>query len=276
MSSGIVNARHSAHIAHRHPPRPLAGRVALVTDGTSEVGAGVALALAEAGAAVAVNGEEKAVAELVADIRARGAAACRVEAEPGAEEAVRKMFARVAGELGSVDILISNTGVQHSGPFHVTALADWHKVTSDYLTSQFLHTREAVRLFMARRQNEQRQAAAGKIICIASPRSGASRSGQSARAASVGALRGLMASLARELAVYRIRVNVIVPGVLDAEPDGGSALARAELFEHIPYGRLGDVGDIANAAVWLASDQSDYLTGATLYVDGGMNLPALY
>jgi len=255
----------------------LAGQKALVTGANSGIGAGIARALAEAGAAVAVNyvSAPERTEELLDDIREDGGTAIGVRADVSDERQVRDMFAQVTDELGDLDILINNAGLQRDAKVHEMSLDDWNFVIGVNLTGQFLCSREAIRGFLRRKVARGCSCSAGKIICVSSVHDRIPWAGHANYAASKGGVMLLMQTMAQELAVHKIRVNSISPGAIKT-PINRMAWetpeAEAELLELIPYGRVGNVDDIANAAVWLSSDFSDYVTGATLYIDGGMTL----
>jgi glucose 1-dehydrogenase len=257
--------------------RPLRDQRALVTGATSGIGRGVAVALARAGATVVVNyrrNPEKSAA-LVAEIEQHGGRAIALSADVSKEDQVERMFADAVKQLGSLDILINNAGLQRDAPFEKMTLEQWRTVIDSNLTSQFLCARAAVREFLRRGPDPQRSRALGKIICISSVHEVIPWAGHVNYAASKGGVMLMMKSLAQEVASKRIRVNSIAPGAIKT-PINHDAWATPEaekkLLELIPYGRVGVVEDVANAAVWLASDASDYVTGTSLFVDGGMTL----
>jgi glucose 1-dehydrogenase len=255
----------------------LDGQRAVVTGANSGIGEAIARGLAEAGAAVVVNyvaGEDRAAA-VVADIRAAGGQAIAVRADVSDEDEVGAMFRRAVAEYGSIDILVNNAGLQQDAPLHEMTLAQWRKVIDVNLTGQFLCAREAVREFLRRGVVPELSCSAGKIICLSSVHDLIPWAGHANYAASKGGVAMLMKTMAQELAMSKIRVNSISPGAIKT-PINTSAWdtsqAEAALLRLIPYYRVGETRDIARAAVWLASDHSDYVTGATLYVDGGMTL----
>jgi len=258
-------------------PRPLAGQKALVTGANSGIGKAVAIALGAAGADVAVNyvaGPD--AAEAVADeIRAFGVQACALQADVAAEDQVAAMFAAAIKAFGTLDILVNNAGLQRDCAFAQMSLAQWNTVIGVNLTGQFLCAREAIREFLRRGVMPGVSAAAGKIICMSSVHQEIPWAGHANYASSKGGIRMLMESLAQEVAPKHIRVNAIAPGAIRT-PINTSAwqtpVAYAELMKLVPYGRIGEPEDIARAAVWLASDESDYVVGTTLFVDGGMTL----
>lgn len=257
--------------------KPLEGQCALVTGGGTGIGAAIAEALATAGATVVINyAKSGEAAGIVAEsIRAGGGQALTVRADVSHEPDVLAMFAEAIQTFGTVDILVNNAGIQRDAPLLQMSHADWQRVIAVNLSGQFLCAREAAREFLRRGVVQERSCAAGKIICISSVHQRIPWAGHINYAASKGGVAMLMESLAQELAPQRVRVNSIAPGAIKtdinreawAQPDD-----EARLRKLIPYGRVGVAADVAKAAVWLASDDSDYVTGATLYVDGGMTL----
>jgi len=255
----------------------LKGQRAIVTGANSGIGEGVAKALAAAGAKVVVNwvsGEDRA-AKVVADIQAEGGNAMAIRADVSKEADVQAMFRETVAAWGSVDIIVNNAGLQRDAPFHELSLKDWQFVLDVNLTGQFLCAREAVREFRRRGPKPDLSKALGKIICMSSVHDVIPWAGHANYAASKGGVSMLMKTMAQELGPQGIRVNAIAPGAIKtpinrdawATPDAEKALLTL-----IPYPRVGCPADIANATVFLASDASDYVHGATLYVDGGMVL----
>lgn len=258
-------------------PTLLKGQKALVTGANSGIGEAVARHLAKAGAAVVVNYRSKpeAAQEIVDDIRADNGKAIAIQADVSQEAEVRAMFTQMFQEFGTIDILINNAGVQKDSPFSDMTLDQWNLVLGVNLTGQFLCAREAAREFLHRGVRPHISCAAGKIICISSVHEVIPWAGHVNYAASKGGLNMMMQSMAQELAPQKIRVNSIAPGAINTlinQSAWGTPEAEAELLKLIPYGRVGNVEDIAKAAVWLASDDSDYVNGTTLFVDGGMTL----
>jgi glucose 1-dehydrogenase len=255
----------------------LKDQTALVTGGNSGIGRAIALQLGKAGADVVVNYVVKPEdAEAVADeIRASGQRAMTVQADVSDEAQVQAMFAAAVKEFGAVDILVSNAGMERNAPFHEMTVAQWDKVISVNLRGAFLCAREAVREFLRRGVRPEISAAAGKIIFISSVHEVIPWAGHVNYAASKGGLMQLMKSLAQEVAERRIRVNSIAPGAIRTPINTaawGTPQAYADLMKLVPYKRIGEVEEIGRAAAWLASDFSDYLVGATLFIDGGMTL----
>lgn len=259
------------------PRRLLHGQKALVTGANSGIGQATAIALGQAGADVVVNyvtGEDRAEA-VVAEIRRCGVRAYAHGADVSNESQVKEMFSRMVAELGTIDILVNNAGRQKDARFVDMSLADWNAVISVNLTGQFLCAREAVREFLRRGVVSSVSCAAGKIICMSSVHETIPWAGHANYAASKGGIMMMMKSIAQEFAPHRIRVNSIAPGAVRT-PINTAAWSTPEAYRSlmtlVPYKRIGEPEDIARAAVWLASDESDYLVGATIFVDGGMTL----
>ena len=257
--------------------RILAGQKALVTGANSGIGRGVALALGHAGADVVVNyiaGDDAANA-VVEEIRRACAYARAIKADLSSESEVGAMFDEMFKHFGTIDILVNNAGLQRDSAFKDMTLAQWNTVLSINLTGQFLCARRAVAEFLRRGVVPAVSCAAGKIICMSSVHQQIPWAGHANYATSKGGIKLLMESLAQELAPHGIRVNGIAPGAIRT-PINTSAWATpeayAQLMTLVPYGRIGEPEDIARAAVWLASDHSDYVVGTTLVVDGGMTL----
>jgi glucose 1-dehydrogenase len=257
--------------------RSLIGQKALVTGADSGIGRAVALALGEAGADVVVNyvRQDGAAAEVIKQIQSYGGSAYAHKADVAREDEVEAMFARMCAQLGTIDILVANAGLQRDAPFHAMTLEQWNTVLSVNLTGQFLCARAALREFLRRGVVETVSRAAGKIICMSSVHQEIPWAGHANYAASKGGIMMMMRSLAQEVAPHRIRVNGIAPGAIRT-PINTAAWqtpeAYAGLMQLVPYGRIGEPEDIGRAAVWLASDDSDYVVGTTLFVDGGMTL----
>lgn len=255
----------------------LAGQKALVTGANSGIGEGIAIELAKAGADVAVNyvtnpDEANAV---VAKIKALGVSSIAIQADVSNEAEVISMFNQMYKEFGTIDILINNAGLQQDSPLDKMTIEKWNKVISVNLTGQFLCAREAIIEFKRRGVKKEISCAAGKIIHISSVHEVIPWAGHVNYASSKGGIMMLMKSIAQEVAPFRIRVNSICPGAIRT-PINKSAWETPEaynkLMELIPYGRIGEVDDIGRAAVWLASDHADYITGTSIFIDGGMTL----
>jgi glucose 1-dehydrogenase len=259
--------------------KKLQGQVAIITGASSGIGAGVSKALAAAGAIVVLNhpvaATHDAAEAVLAEIKAAAGDGITYQCDVSKEDEVQKMFADVIARYGTVDILVNNAGLQRDAPFQDMTLEQWNYVLGVNLTGQFLCAREAIREFLRRGVVPERSKAAGKIICMSSVHEVIPWGGHANYAASKGGIMQLMKSIAQEFAPHKIRVNSIGPGAIKT-PINRSAwdtpAAEAKLLELIPYDRVGVVEDIGAAAVWLASDDSDYVVGITLFVDGGMTL----
>jgi glucose 1-dehydrogenase len=260
------------------PAHPvLNGQKALVTGASSGIGKATVTALARAGAAVAVNylGKEDAAREIVARIESGGGTAVAVQADVSNEDDVERMFRQVIERFGTLDILVANAGLQRDAAFEEMTLEHWQTVLDVNLTGQFLCARAAVREFKRRGVVKGVSCAAGKIICMSSVHDVIPWAGHVNYAASKGGVMLMMKSIAQEVAPHRIRVNSISPGAIRTpinRPAWETEEAYRDLMTLIPYNRMGEPEDIAQVAVWLASDAADYVTGATIYVDGGMTL----
>jgi glucose 1-dehydrogenase len=257
--------------------KSLEGQRALVTGANTGIGAAVAEGLALAGAKVMINFVTKpGMAESLAErIRSNGGTASIFQADVSQEDQVQAMFAAMVKDWGSIDILVNNAGLQQDAAVVDMTLAQWNKVISVNLTGQFLCAREAAREFLRRGLVPELSKSVGKIICISSVHDVIPWAGHVNYAASKGGVNMLMKTLAQELARHKIRVNSISPGAIKTPINleaRDTPQEVVDLLKLIPYGRVGESDDIAKAAVWLASDESDYVTGAALYVDGGMTL----
>jgi glucose 1-dehydrogenase len=263
------------------PARPIArvlpGQKCLVTGANSGIGRATALALGQAGADVVVNyvADPDAAAQVVEAIRGHGGQSYAHQADVAQEDQVQDMFRRMIAQFGRIDVLVNNAGLQRDAPFHDMTLAQWNTVIGVNLTGQFLCAREAVRAFLRQGVIAGVSAAAGKIICMSSVHQVIPWSGHANYAASKGGILMMMETLAQEVAPHRIRVNAVAPGAIRT-PINTAAWQTAKAYDAlmtlVPYRRIGEPDDIARAVVWLASDDSDYVVGATLFVDGGMTL----
>jgi len=271
----------SADLIHA-PDLGLAGQIAIVTGASSGLGRCCALALGQAGVRVVVNDlpqSADAAAEVVAAIGQDGGRALALAADISREDEVQAMFAEAVRHFGTVHILVNNAGIQRGAPFQEMSLEQWEKVIDVNLTGQFLCAREAVREFLRRGMQPDVSCALGKIICMSSVHQMIPWAFEANYAASKGGVMLLMQSLAQELSCHRIRINGVAPGAIRTPINRAaweSEEAHAELLKLIPYDRVGEPADIAQAVLWLVSDLSDYVVGTTLFVDGGMSLHASF
>ena len=267
-----------APVSPKCPPQKwLAGQTALVTGASSGIGKEIALALGAYGANVVVNfvSDEATAWEIAGMIQSSGGEAIALKADVSSEAQVESMYAELLGHFGTLDILINNAGLQQDAPIEKLTLAQWNKVIGVNLTGQFLCSRAAIREFMRRGVRNGVSCSAGKIICISSVHDVIPWAGHVNYAASKGGVMLMMKSIAQEVAPYRIRVNSISPGAIRTPINMQAWDTPAhyhELMKLIPYKRIGEAAEIGRAAAWLASDYADYITGQTIYVDGGMTL----
>jgi glucose 1-dehydrogenase len=259
------------------PQRWLAGQTALVTGASSGIGKEIALALGAYGANIVVNfvSDEAKAFEIADQIKSKGSEAIAHKADVSSEHQVESMFAQLLRQFGTIDILVNNAGLQQDAAIEDLTFAQWNKVIGVNLTGQFLCSRAAIREFKRRGVRDEVSSSAGKIICISSVHDVIPWAGHVNYAASKGGVMLMMKSIAQEVAPYRIRVNSISPGAIRTPINmqaWETPAAYHELMKLIPYKRIGEAVEVGRAAAWLASDYADYITGQTIYVDGGMTL----
>lgn len=245
----------------------LKGKVALVTGASRGIGKAIALALAENGAAVAVNysSSEASALEVAEIIRKNGGKAEIFKARVNVESEVEEMFTAVEKSLGPVDILVNNAGITKDNLLMRMKTEEWDSVIDVNLKGAFLCTRRAVKGMMKNRY--------GKIINISSVVGFAGNAGQFNYSATKAGIIGMTKSAALECASRGIRVNAVAPGFIETDMTASlSDDVKAAYMEKIPLKSLGKPEDIANAVVYLASPLSDYMTGQTLHLNGGMYL----
>jgi len=255
----------------------LKNQVAIVTGASSGIGSGIAKSLAAAGATVIVNHSSEhstdEANEVLKEITDAGGNGIIYQCDVSSEEQVIRMFRDVISQFGTVDILINNAGVQKDAKFTEMTLDQWNTVININLTGQFLCAREAIKEFLRRGIDPSRSIACGKIIHISSVHEVIPWAGHANYAASKGAIRMLMQTLAQEYGADKIRVNSICPGAIQT-PINKDAWSTPEalnsLMNLVPYNRIGKPEDIGNLAVFLASDLADYISGASIFVDGAM------
>ena len=259
------------------PQKWLAGQTALVTGASSGIGKEIALALGAYGANIVVNfvSDESKAWEIADTIKSSGGEAIAHKADVSSEHQVESMFAQLLRQFGTIDILVNNAGLQQDAAIEDLTLTQWNKVIGVNLTGQFLCSRAAIREFKRRGVRDEVSSSAGKIICISSVHDVIPWAGHVNYAASKGGVMLMMKSIAQEVAPYRIRVNSISPGAIRTPINmqaWETPAAYHELMKLIPYKRIGEAVEVGRAAAWLASDYADYITGQTIYVDGGMTL----
>jgi glucose 1-dehydrogenase len=255
----------------------LSGLRCVVTGASSGIGRAIALAFGAAGASVVVHyhSHVEEADEVVQAIAAQGGVAYPVQGHLGLPEDCERMMEQAVQALGGIDVLLANAGIQRDAAFTELSIEHWREVLDLNLTGQFLCAQLAVRAFRQQGFDAQRSRALGKIIFMNSVHQRIPWAGHANYAAAKGGLKLLMESMAQELAAEKIRVNAIAPGAIRTPinaPAWSTPEALDKLLKLVPYGRIGEPEDVARAAVWLASDDSDYVVGTTLFVDGAMSL----
>ena len=255
----------------------LKNQVALITGSSSGIGAGIAKSMAESGATVVINYPSESSLDkattVLKEITDNGGKGMVCQCDVSEEDQVIAMFQQVIAKFGTVDILVNNAGIQKDSKFTEMTLDQWNAVININLTGQFLCAREAIKEFLRRGIDPSKSVACGKIIHISSVHEIIPWSGHANYASSKGAIRMLMQTLAQEHGADKIRVNSICPGAIQTSINKGAWETPQELdslLTLIPYNRIGQPQDIGNLAVFLASDRSDYITGASIFIDGGM------
>ena len=255
----------------------LQDKVAVVTGSSSGIGEGIALAMGQEGAKVVINyhSNESQADALKKRIEEAGSQAVVVQADVSNPDDVERLFKTAMTTFGTVDILVNNAGIQRDASFLEMSLEDWNKVISTNLTGHFLCAQAAAREFVKRKVQPEERKAAGHIIFISSVHDIIPWAGHVNYATAKGGVQMLMKTLAQELAPNKIRVNGISPGAIKTDINRSvweNEEGQTGMLSLIPYGRIGEPEDIAKVAVWLATDEADYITGTTIYVDGGMTL----
>jgi len=258
-------------------PKRLAGKVAIVTGASSGIGRGIALGMGREGASVVINyhSHQETAEEVQKQIERSGGKAVILRADVGHEAEAQQLIDTAIEHFGRLDILVNNAGIQQDASFLEMTLEQWQKVIDTNLTGPFLCARAAAREFVKQGLQPERSRATGNIIFISSVHDVIPWAGHANYTAAKGGIQMLMKTLAQELAKHKIRVNSLSPGAIKThinQQDWEQEEGRQKMLSQIPYGRIGDPEDIANVAVWLATDEADYITGATIYVDGGMTL----
>lgn len=244
----------------------LKGKVAVVTGASKGIGAGIAKSLAAAGAAVVVNyaASREGADKVVADIAAKGGKAVAVQADVSRRADVERLFAETERVFGRLDVLVNNAGIYKFDSLEAVTEAEYRRQFDINVLGTILATQAALKLFGAE---------GGSVINIGSVASKAGLPGLTVYAATKGAVDTITQVLANELAPRKIRVNVIAPGGVETEGvhaiDIMGSDMEKQMIARTPLGRLGQPEDIARVAVFLASDQSGWVTGERLVVSGG-------
>lgn len=245
----------------------LSGKIALVTGAGRGIGREIALTLAAAGAAVAVNdfAGEEACQAVVAEIEALGAGGLVVMGDVGDEQSVAATIDRVEAELGPLGIVVNNAGITRDNVVMLMSPDEFDGVVRTHLRGTFLVSKAAARKMLRRRE--------GSIVNISSVVGRRGNAGQANYAAAKAGIIGLTKSLAKELGARSIRVNAVAPGYIDtamtqALPDE----VKQVIVDNTPLKSIGAPSDVANAVLFLASPLSRYITGCTLPVDGGLGI----
>jgi 3-oxoacyl-[acyl-carrier protein] reductase len=243
----------------------LNGKVALVTGGSRGIGSAIALELARQGANVAVNysGSEAKANEVVDQIKALGREAIAIQSNVGDSESVQDMVKEVISTFGTIDILVNNAGITRDNLLMRMKEEEWDDVININLKGVFNCTKAVTRQMMKQRS--------GRIINIASIVGVSGNPGQANYVAAKAGVIGLTKTTAKELASRNINVNAIAPGFITTDmTEKLPEEVKTEMLKQIPLAKFGEPKDIANVVVFLASEQSNYMTGQTLHVDGGM------
>jgi 3-oxoacyl-[acyl-carrier protein] reductase len=245
----------------------LTGKVAVVTGASKGIGAAIAKHLAGEGAAVIVNyaSSKQGAERVVAEITGKGGRAIAVGADVAKQADIQRLFAEAKKAFGRLDILVNNAGIYEFLPLEDVTAEHFHKMFDLNVLGLILTTQEAVKHFGRD---------GGSVINISSVASTSARPSTSVYSATKAAVDTVTRSLAKELAPRNIRVNSLNPGGVETEGVHAAGLADGDLVKQIvaqtPLGRMGQPQDIAPAAVFLASDDSAWITGETLYVSGGL------
>lgn len=243
----------------------LTGKTAIVTGGSRGIGRAVSLLLAREGANVAIvyAGNTAAAEETKQQAEALGAAAAVFQCDVADEQAVADMVKDVKTQFGSVDILVNNAGITRDGLLMRMKEADWQAVLDTNLTGVYHCTKAVSKLMMKQRQ--------GAVINLSSVVGETGNAGQANYAAAKAGIIGFTKAVAKELASRNIRVNAVAPGYVETDMTAGLPdSAKEDMLRSIPLGRPATADDVAQAVLFLASDQAKYITGQVLNVDGGM------
>ena len=246
----------------------LENKVAIVTGAATGIGRAIAMGMAREGAAVTIDyvGKPDNANEVVSQIQAAGGKAQAIEADVSTPEHVQNLVAQTVSAFGRLDIFVNNAGIEEKHPFVDTPLDVWDRIIAVNLTGPWLGSQEAARQMIT-------QGGGGRIVNISSVHEDLPMPTNVPYCAAKGGLRMLMRTISVELAPHGITVNNIGPGAIDtpmdaplkAQPD-----LMKQLLAEIPVGRMGQPDEVANLAIFLASDDAAYITGSTYFIDGGM------
>ncbi|MAC65433.1 MULTISPECIES: SDR family oxidoreductase [Zunongwangia] len=259
------------------PNQRLKGQTCIVTGSSSGIGKAVAIAIGKEGANVIINyhsskEEAEEVAHEISECKLSGDSIV-VKADVGKENEVKKIFKAGINKFGTIDICVPNAGMQQDAALHEMTLDQWNEVININLTGQFLACREAIKEFMRRGMRPEVSKSLGKIIHMSSVHEIIPWAGHANYAASKGGIEMLMKTICQEYAPKKVRCNSIAPGAIKTDINKDvweTKEGREQMKKVIPYNKIGEPEDIGSVAAWLASDESEYINGATIFVDGGM------
>jgi len=255
----------------------LENQTCIVSGSSSGIGAAIVKSMATDGANVVINyHSDKQAAEEVAhwiSKNSNGAKAMVIKCDVSKEAEVKNLFQKTITEFGTVDICVANSGIQKDYPLHEMPLKAWQDVIDVNLTGQFLCARAALNEFLRRGMRTEVSKSLGKIIHVSSVHEIIPWAGHANYAASKGGLKMLMESICQGYASKKVRCNSIAPGAIQTDINKNvwdTKEGLNKILKLIPYDRMGVPEDIGKVATWLASDESEYVNGTTLFVDGGM------
>src|SRR5690606_21772833 len=257
--------------------KPLQHQNAIVTGASSGIGQAIAIELAAAGANVLINyhSDDEGAQKTLEYIERAGGEGIILQGNVGDPEDIAEMFEVASKNFGKLHILVSNAGIQKDKAFTELSFEEWGQVIKTNLYGAFLSAQGASKAFWKQGVDESISKAAGKIIFISSVHDMIPRAGRVKYTSSKGGLKMMRECIPQRIRPQRIRVNNVAPGAIKTsinEEEWGDEKGLKKMLSQIPCGRVGDPEDIARAVRWLTTDEADYITGATLYIDGGMTL----
>ncbi len=247
--------------------KPLSGKIALVTGGSRGIGRAIVLALAREGADCAFSFARNSdlAGSLRQELEAMGTRALPFQTDVKDFEGAKRMIEEVKREFGGLDILVNNAGITRDKSLMMMSVADWNEVIETDLTGVFNTTRASIITFLKQKS--------GNIVNISSVSGIHPLPGQTNYAAAKAGVIGFTKSLAKEVAAYNIRVNAVAPGFIETDMTGiMNEKVKEKMLAAIPLGRFGTADEVAEAVVFLTSDESGYITGEAIQVDGGLGL----